>query len=165
MKKLLTLVACLLCLGMTTQARHYDNNDCGSCHKRSCGTCVKKDDCGATCKRDVQTEERQGYIECPETKTITVYKKVPVTQTREKITETCVCPAPKVGYTEWSKASCPNKNCGHCESCMHRKHHARSAEVVVTEGASNDNKEAATQERKQAKSEKRGMFRNKKAAA
>lgn len=156
MKKLLLMVASLLlCLGMTTVANH---GSCGSCHTG----CAKKADCGATCEKQVRTETRAATVKCPRQVTYTVYDEKPVTQTRQIVTETCKCPAPKTSATEWSKLSCSDKKCGHCESCMHRRRH--QAEVVAVEANENENNEEVSN-KKQSRAEKRAERKASKQAA
>ena len=161
MKKLLLMVASLLlCLGMTTVASHGSCST-GSCHT-GCG--IKKADCGATCNETRELESRKATVKCP--RQITVYDEVPVMQTREKVVTSCVCPEPKVGFTEWSKASCQSKRCGHCESCRHnrRHNHNEAAEVTVVE-EEKTSKQTTRAEKKSAAKEARLSKRNNALAA
>lgn len=157
-KSLLALVVGLLFVGSTIDARHYeDKKDCKSCNRdTSCktGCNKKKDDCGAVCKRTVRTESEDGYVECP--RTVTVYDKVPTTRSRDIVTVTCECPAPKEMVGGWSKTCCPNKNCGQCESCRCKK----GAEFIPADDADKSST-VAEKKGKQTKADKKAAAKSK----
>ena len=133
MKKLLLLVAGLLCVGLAQAG--CEKGNCGDrtrdCGPRACGRAG-----GPDCKYVTEVEKEQVMIECPRTETVTVYEKVPAERSRVKTK--CL---PRETISEWTTPECPrchapcgprggrcpNNKCG-----LNRR--AAPAEIVEIEG-------------------------------